>query len=442
MNYTFDTICAIATPLSKGGIGVIRVSGENAIEIVQKIFTKKIIPKVINHGWIIDNGEKIDEVIVLPFIAPHSYTGENVAEIQTHGSPVVINQILNMILDKGARLAQRGEFTKRAFLNHKMDLSQAEAVLDLINAKTQKSANSAAGSLSGLLKIKIEEIKSKISSILGKIIASLDFPQDVAEVDYEEIITEVQGAIDEINDILKNAKMHNILRQGIKIAVAGRPNAGKSSLFNTLLNLKRAIVTEIEGTTRDTITETLEINGISATLIDTAGIRDKSADKVEKIGIEQSKSAIEEADIVLCLYDGQIGICEADEKIFNLAQDKKRIIVRTKCDLCNNQTKNNEISISSKTKEGIEELKKAIYEEISDLNPTQSEFLTNQRQQYCLKKSLEALENALNGAKNNELQDLISIDLKASITCLGEISGEVITEDILNDIFMNFCIGK
>ena len=442
MNYTFDTICAIATPLSKGGIGVVRVSGENAIEIVQKIFTKKIIPKVINHGWIIDNGEKIDEVIVLPFIAPHSYTGENVAEIQTHGSPVVINHILNMILDKGARLAQRGEFTKRAFLNHKMDLSQAEAVLDLINAKTQKSANSAAGSLCGLLKIKTEEIKSKISSILGKIIASLDFPQDVAEVDYEEIITEVQGAIDEINGILKNAKMHNILRQGIKIAVAGRPNAGKSSLFNTLLNLKRAIVTEIEGTTRDTITETLEINGISATLIDTAGIRDKSPDKVENIGIEQSKAAIEEADIVLCLYDGQIGICEADEKIFNLAQDKKRIIVRTKCDLCNNQTKNNEISISSKTKEGIEELKKAIYEEISDLNPTQSEFLTNQRQQYCLKKSLEALENALNGAKNNELQDLISIDLKASITCLGEISGEVITEDILNDIFMNFCIGK
>ena len=442
MNYTFDTICAIATPLSKGGIGVIRVSGENAIEIVQKIFTKKIIPKVINHGWIIDNGEKIDEVIVLPFIAPHSYTGENVAEIQTHGSPVVINHILNMILDKGARLAQRGEFTKRAFLNHKMDLSQAEAVLDLINAKTQKSANSAAGSLCGLLKIKTEEIKSKISSILGKIIASLDFPQDVAEVDYEEIITEVQGAIDEINGILKNAKMHNILRQGIKIAVAGRPNAGKSSLFNTLLNLKRAIVTEIEGTTRDTITETLEINGISATLIDTAGIRDKSPDKVENIGIEQSKAAIEEADIVLCLYDGQIGICEADEKIFNLAQDKKRIIVRTKCDLCNNQTKNNEISISSKTKEGIEELKKAIYEEISDLNPTQSEFLTNQRQQYCLKKSLEALENALNGAKSNELQDLISIDLKAALTNLGEISGEVITEDILSNIFENFCIGK
>ncbi len=442
MDYTFDTICAIATPLSKGGIGIIRVSGENAIEMVQKIFTKTIAPKMINHGWIVDNGKKIDEVIVLPFVAPNSYTGENVAEIQTHGSPVVINQILEILLNSGARLAQRGEFTKRAFLNHKMDLSQAEAVLDLINAKTQATAHGAAGSLCGLLKTKIEEIKSKISALLGKIIASLDFPQDVAEVDYEEIIKETLSAADEIKDILKNAKMHNILRQGIKIAVAGRPNAGKSSLFNALLNVERAIVTEIEGTTRDTITETLDINGISATLIDTAGIREKSPDKVEKIGIEQSKAAIEEADIVLCLYDGQAGICEADRKIFDLAKDKKKIIVRTKCDLSGNISKDGEISTSSKTKEGIEKLKNAIYEEIIGVNPAQSEFLTNKRHQYCLKKALEALENALNGAKTGELQDLISIDLKAAVTILGEISGEVITDDILNDIFMNFCIGK
>ena len=444
-----DTIAAIATAPGEGGIGIIRISGDKSLQVAQSIFKSKsgkmikdYNTRTLIYGKIVDGEKVIDEALVAYMKGPNSYTAEDVIEINCHGGFISVKKILELILSKGVRLADAGEFTKRAFLNHKMDLSQAEAVLDLINAKTQKSANSAAGSLCGLLKIKTEEIKSKISSILGKIIASLDFPQDVAEVDYEEIITEVQGAIDEINGILKNAKMHNILRQGIKIAVAGRPNAGKSSLFNTLLNLKRAIVTEIEGTTRDTITETLEINGISATLIDTAGIRDKSPDKVENIGIEQSKAAIEEADIVLCLYDGQIGICEADEKIFNLAQDKKRIIVRTKCDLCNNQTKNNEISISSKTKEGIEELKKAIYEEISDLNPTQSEFLTNQRQQYCLKKSLEALENALNGAKNNELQDLISIDLKASITCLGEISGEVITEDILNDIFMNFCIGK
>lgn len=444
MNYTFDTICAIATPLSTGGIGVIRISGEDAIEIAAKIFNKKIVPKAINHGWIVYKGEKIDEVIVLPFLAPNSYTGENVAEIQTHGSPVVINQILNIILENGARLAQKGEFTKRAFLNHKIDLSQAEAVLDLINSKTQKSAHGAAGSLSGLLRIKTEEIKSKISDILGKIIASLDFPDDVAEVGYDEIIKNIEDAIYEIKEILKNAKMHNILRQGIKVAVAGRPNAGKSSLFNALLNLERAIVTEIEGTTRDTITESLEINGISVTLIDTAGIRDKSPDKVEKIGIEQSKNAIEQADVVLCLYDGSCGFSEADKKIFELANNKKHIVVRTKSDLCgkSNKTTEDEISISSKTKEGIDELKRAIYNEITELNPAGSEFLTNQRHQYCFRAALEALENALQGAKDGELQDLISIDLKAALTNLGEISGEVITDDILNNIFENFCIGK
>ena len=442
MNYSFDTICAIATPISTGGIGVIRISGDNSIEIVQKIFSKKITPEVINHGWIVKDGKKIDEVIVLPFVAPKSYTGENVAEIQTHGSPVIINEILNIVLENGARLAQRGEFTKRAFLNHKIDLSQAEAVLDLINAKTQKSAHGAANNLSGALKVKIEKIKDEISSILGKIIASLDFPEDVAEVDYKEIIEKTQSAIDEINDILKNARVHNILRQGIKIAIAGRPNAGKSSLFNKLLNIDRAIVTEIEGTTRDTITETLEIEGISATLIDTAGIRENNTDKVEKIGIEQSKSAIDDSDIVLCLYDGTEGTKKEDEEIFALAKDKKHIIIKTKSDICDNKKTDNEISISSLTGEGIEELKKRIYKEIIGLNPAESEFLTNQRHQHCLRLSLEALNNALIGAKAQELQDLISIDLKAAVTNLGEISGEVITDNILNNIFENFCIGK
>lgn len=442
MNYSFDTICAIATPISTGGIGVIRISGDNSIEIVQKIFSKKIIPGVINHGWIVKDGKKIDEVIVLPFVAPKSYTGENVAEIQTHGSPVIINEILNIVLENGARLAQRGEFTKRAFLNHKIDLSQAEAVLDLINAKTQKSAQGAANNLSGALKVKIEKIKDEISSILGKIIASLDFPEDVAEVEYEEIIEKTQSAIDEINDILKNARMHNILRQGIKIAIAGRPNAGKSSLFNKLLNIDRAIVTEIEGTTRDTITETLEIEGISATLIDTAGIRENNTDKVEKIGIEQSKSAIDDSDIVLCLYDGTEGIKKEDKEIFALAKDKKHIIIKTKSDISDNKKADNEISISSLTGDGIEELKKRIYKEIIGLNPAESEFLTNQRHQHCLRLSLEALNNALIGARAQELQDLISIDLKAAVTNLGEISGEVITDNILNNIFENFCIGK
>ncbi len=442
MKYSFDTICAIATPISTGGIGVIRISGENAIEIAQKIFSKKITPKVINHGWIIKDNKRIDEVIILPFVAPKSYTGEDVAEIQTHGSPVVINKILNLVLENGARLAQKGEFTKRAFLNHKIDLSQAEAVLDLINAKTVKSAQGAANNLSGVLKTKIEEIKTEITDILGKITASLDFPEDVAEISYDEIIQKIKKSIKNIEEILQNARMHNILRQGIKVAVAGRPNVGKSSLFNALLNLDRAIVTDIEGTTRDTITETVDINGISATLIDTAGIREKSADRVEKIGIEQSRLAIENADIVLCLYDGQMGLNENDLEIFNLAKNKKRLIVRTKCDLCKNSKNDNEISISSVTKEGIHQLKDTLYKEVAGLNPTENEFLTNQRHQNCLKLCLNALKNALNGAQQNELQDLISIDLKSALINLGEISGEIITDDILDSIFENFCIGK
>lgn len=439
MDFSFDTICAVATPLSTGGIGVIRVSGENAHDIVQKLFNKKITPKVINHGWIVNENKKIDEVIVLPFCAPKSFTGENVAEIQTHGSPVVIKEILDLLLQNGARLADRGEFTKRAFLNHKIDLSQAEAVLDLINAKGTKSAQGAANNLSGALKTKIDTIKSDINSLLGRIIASLDFPEDVAEVEYEEIVEKLGKTIAEIEDILKNARTHNILRQGIKIAIAGRPNAGKSSLFNALLNIKRAIVTEIEGTTRDTISESFEIEGISANLIDTAGIRKDSSDKVEKIGIEQSRAAIEEADIVLCLYDGTIGIQEADREIFELAKDKKHLIVKTKCDLCE---KNSELGVSSVTQDGIKELKEEIYKQIIGLNPAQNEFLTNQRHQMCLKNALNFLKNVKNAALEQELQDLISIDIKSALLALGEISGEVITDDILNNIFENFCIGK
>lgn len=443
MDYSFDTICATATPLSLGSIGVIRISGEDAFRIVEKIFSKKITPKMINHGWIVDEGKKIDEVIVLPFVAPHSYTGENVAEIQTHGSPVVMNEILNLVLKNGARLAQRGEFTKRAFLNHKIDLSQAEAVLDLINAKTSKSAHGAANNLSGSLREKITKIKDDISEILGKIIASLDFPDDVKEVEYSEITGKTSYIIQEIENILKNAKGHNILRQGIKIAVIGKPNAGKSSLFNALLSYNRAIVTEIEGTTRDTISETLEIEGICATLIDTAGIRDKGCDKVEDIGIEQSKLAINDADMVLCLYDGKAGITDEDKEIFKLAKDKKHLIIKTKEDICEDKVqKEGEISISSKTLFGIEELKKRIYEEIISINPCDGEFLTNQRHQECLNKALLALKRANNAAREEELQDLISIDLKDALLSLGEISGEVITDDILANIFENFCIGK
>lgn len=442
MSNFFETIAAPATPLSYGGIGVIRISGDEALNIVSKFFNKKIKENSITHGWIIDNDKKIDEVIVLYFKAPKSYTGEDVIEIQTHGSPVVIKKILNLLLDSGARLADRGEFTKRAFLNRKMDLTEAEAVLDLINSKTTKSASKNASNLSGALYLEISKMREKIIEILAKITASIDFPEDVKEVSYNEIIDSLAPIKEKIENILKNAKNHNILREGINISVIGRPNVGKSSLFNALLNLERAIVTDIAGTTRDTIKESFEIKGILATLTDTAGIReDENIDKVEQIGIKQAKNSITESDIVLLLFDGIEGITKDDREIFELAKGKKSILVATKADIQEIKHEN-AISISSKTGYNIDKLKNLIYEALIDVNIDDSEFTTNQRQQKSLKDALDFINNALFAAQNEELQDLISIDIKSALVSLGEISGEVINDEILNGIFEKFCIGK
>ncbi len=442
MSNFFDTICAAATPLAKGGVGIIRVSGEKSLEIVQKFFNKKIVPKMNNHGWIVEDIKKIDEAIVLYFVSPHSYTGEDVVEIQTHGSPVVIKKVLSLVNSNGARLAQKGEFTKRAFLNRKMDLSEAEAVLELINSKSIKSASVSANNLSGALNLKITALRGNLLEIAGKITASIDFPEDVAEVPYENLIDMTEKVKAEIENILKNASCHNILREGIKIAVAGRPNVGKSSLFNALLNLDRAIVADIAGTTRDLITESFDINGISATLIDTAGIREnEKADKIEIIGINQAKAAIDGADTVLLLYDGSSGIQKEDEEIFKLAQNKKTILVSTKADIKKSKDKN-AISVSSKTGKNIEELKNLIYKNAIDTDVDNYDFTTNQRQQESLNRALQYLNNALNGAKNRELQDLILIDIKSALISLGEITGEVVNDEILNGIFEKFCIGK
>lgn len=451
----FDTICAVATPLSAGSIGIIRISGEKSFEIISKIFDRKIQIGMINHGWILNNknNEKLDEVIVLPFKNPKSFTGEDVIEIQTHGSPVIIREILNLVLKNGARLASRGEFTKRAFLNHKIDLSQAEAVLDLINAKTSKTASLAANNLSGTLKNEINNMRENLIEILAKITASLDFPEDVAEVEYAEILSVLEKAQTKIEKILQNARCHNVLREGIQIAIAGCPNVGKSSLFNALLNIQRAIVTDIAGTTRDTITENIDIDGISVTLIDTAGIREGDIDKVEKIGVENSKSVIDNSDIILCLFDGSKGLQNEDTEVFQLSEtSKKRLYIETKQDVTGKiqqvqgfnagYTVENPIIISSKTMYGIENLKKAIFNEIIGSNVEDSGFLTNQRHQEALRKALEHIEIAKNAAQQEELQDLISIDIKSALLSLGEISGEVVNDEVLDHIFESFCIGK
>lgn len=468
----FDTITAIATPLGMGGVGVIRISGEKAFEIIKKIFTNSNFePRKFNHGWIIDGDVKawkkhqeelleskynadisllcsdkistcvaLDEVIVLPFFAPNSYTGEDVIEIQCHGGINVVKNILNLVLANGARMAEKGEFTKRAFLNKRLDLSQAEAVADIIHSKTSNFAKVSVKNLSGVLKEKINEIRNEIFEVLSRITAGIDFPEDVAEPEYSYLIEKFEHIINQINSVLSNANTSNILRQGISVAIVGKPNVGKSSLFNALLSLDRAIVTDIAGTTRDVLKETLDL-GIPVTLIDTAGIREESDNKVEKIGIEYSKQSLNEADLVLFVYDSTQGIQDADNEIYDLVKDKNHIVIANKCDLITERNSET-FYLSTLTGEGVNELKQTLTKKVCDIEPENLEFVTNSRQQTCLSRARASLDQALLAANIQELQDLISIDVKAALLALDELTGELITDDILDNIFDHFCIGK
>lgn len=438
----FDTIAAPATPLGAGGVGVIRISGDKAFNIIGQIFTNpKFEPRKFNHGWIIDNGKKIDEVIVLPFFAPNSYTGENVIEIQCHGGINVVKNILNLVLKHGARMAEKGEFTKRAFLNKRMDLSQAEAVADIIHAKTSNFANVSMKNLSGVLREKINDIRNDIFEVLSKITAGIDFPEDVTEPEYDYLQESFQKIISQIDEVLKGAETSNIFRQGASVAIIGKPNVGKSSLFNALLSLDRAIVTDIAGTTRDVLRESLDL-GIPVTLVDTAGIRnDDEVSKVEQIGIEYSKQSLDEAALVLFVYDALQGLSEEDKEVLKLLENKKHIIIANKADLISERG-TDALYISALTGEGIAELKTDLTSKVCDIEPESLDFVTNTRQQECLKKARASMEQALLAAQLKELQDLISIDVKSAILALNELTGELITDDILNNIFENFCIGK
>ena len=443
MNYEFDTIAAIATPLGTGGVGIIRISGGSGLRVVGGIFSaKEIKPNAITYGWIKDNQKLVDEVVVLYFKAPHSFTGEDVIEIQAHGGVNVLRAILNLVLRNGARMAERGEFSKRAFLNGKIDLSKAEAILDLIHAKTSKFASASAKNLSGSLAQEINRIKKDLFKTLSSIIAGIDFPEDMPEPDYKDLKNELESVKQSIEKVLLSAQKSNIMRQGIKVAIAGRPNVGKSSLFNNLLTMERAIVTDIAGTTRDTIQETIDVEGIPVTLIDTAGIREGNIDKVEKIGIDFSRQAVQDADLVLFLYDSSVGLNDEDAQIFELVKNCNYIKVATKSDLSQNRTDKDAIYLSNKTEENIETLRRKIADVVLNNDLTETEFTTNSRQQNCLQKALDSVNIALEAVEREEIQDLISIDVKSALLALDEITGEVITDDILNNIFDNFCIGK
>jgi len=450
-----DTISAIATVLGVGGVSIIRLSGENSEEIIQKIFFKNsrqekvcFFPNTVTHGYIYDAETLLDEVVVLCFKAPNSYTGEDVFEIQCHGGIHITKSIFDLTIKSGARIADRGEFTKRAFINGKLDLSQAESVLDIISAKTSKFAKISAKNLCGKLASKINDIRDDVITLLSHIVAAIDFPEEVEEPNYSDIINKIEKLNREIDNVLAGAENSNIMRQGVKIAIAGKPNVGKSSLFNNLLNYERAIVTDIAGTTRDIISESIDINGVPATLIDTAGIRElensTDANRVENIGIEYSKQSIEEADVVIFVTDLSSKPTSDDREIFNLLKNKKHITIGTKSDLPQlNMDYENIIKISNINKNGVLELFEALSELLSgEISTEDTEFLTNARQQEALLRAKSALNSAKQAALNEVEQDFIAIDVKSALMSLGEITGDDVTQEIINNIFETFCIGK
>lgn len=453
-----STIAAISTAPGIGGIGIIRMSGENCFDVLDKIFKQKNSQKIedikgysIKYGTIVDNDEIIDEVLVSYFKAPKSYTAENMCEINSHGGTVIMNKILDLCIRNGAELAEPGEFTKRAFLNGRMDLSQAEAVIDIINAKTDKEAKISLEQLEGNLSEKITQIRKTIISVMADIEATIDYPEydleEVTNAKISKILDEVDIILDSLEKSFYNGK---ILREGISTAIIGRPNAGKSSLLNLILNEERAIVTDIEGTTRDTIEEYISIEGVPLKIIDTAGIRNAS-DEVERIGVQKAIEIAKKSDVVIAIFDVSRPLNKEDKDILELLKDKNSIILLNKIDLDRKVSLEDIksinkpiVEISTKTREGLEDL----YSEISKLFKLKEiandgeTIVSNVRHKNIIINSRKNLGKARETIKNNMPIDIISGHLKEIIEELGKITGETVTEDVIAEIFSKFCLGK
>ena len=451
-----STIAAISTAPGNGGIGIIRLSGDNCFEVLNKIFVPKNSDEVkgytIKYGHIVksENKEIIDEVLVSYFIAPKSYTKENMCEINSHGGIVVENQILQECLKNGAILAEPGEFTKRAFLNGRIDLSQAEAVIDIINAKTEKETKVAQKHLEGSLSRKINEIKQDILDVMVDIEASIDYPEyDIEETTNEKINNTLIKVENKLNKLKNNFENGKILKEGIKTAIVGKPNVGKSSLLNLMLGENRAIVSDVEGTTRDTIEEYINIKGIPLKIIDTAGIR-KTNDEVEQIGVKRSIDNISNAELIIAIFDDSRPFDDQDREILKLIEKKKTIILINKVDLNKNfikgskEIKKDAIEFSTIKEKGIEELYEKIEKmfNLSELECDNSEIITNNRQKQHIMLAIEAVNEARNSTQKLMPLDITAICLKNILEELSEITGENVSEDIINEIFKKFCLGK
>lgn len=451
-----DTIVALATPPGVGAIGVIRISGNQSFDIADQLFPSKNISKQLSHtlhvGQLMEDFKVIDEVVVALYKGPKSYTGEDVIEISCHGSPFIHERILQAIMNKGARLAKPGEFTQRAFLNGKLDLTQAEAVADLISSNSNASLKTALHNMRGGFSKMLKELRDQLLSFSALIELELDFSQeDVEFADRKKFYELIEDASRATNQLIDSFKLGNVIKNGVQVAIVGKPNSGKSTLLNALLNDERAIVSEIAGTTRDTIEETINIDGILFRLIDTAGIRHQSSDVIENIGMERSLLKMQQADIIVYLFDATENKNEVLEKKAELEKQSKSFLqVVNKTDLLSEAALNKKfdgiegiVFISAKEEKNMEELKKHLVDQVmKDKIQVGDTVITNERHLYALQKVAQALCDIKKGLDENLSGDLITPDIRQCLHYLGEITGEITNEEQLDYIFSKFCIGK
>ena len=445
-----DTIVAVSTALGEGAISIIRVSGDEAVKIVNPLFNgcdlNKVQSHTINYGHIVYKDEIIDEVLLSIMKSPKTYTKEDVIEINTHGSIAVVNKIMEILLLSGCRLAEPGEFTKRAFLNGRIDLTESEGVMDLINSETELTRKMAINEISGKVSKLITDLRSKIVALISNIEVNIDYPEyeDIEVVTINKIKSEIKIIKEELLNILKLSEDGKILKDGIKTVILGKPNVGKSSLLNALLEEDKAIVTDVKGTTRDIVEGSIIVGGVKLNLIDTAGVR-KSSDKVEKIGIEKSISLIDDAELVLLVLDASEKLSEEDKFLLDKTRNKKKIIIMNKTDLDIKNNYNDEIiKISAKENIGIDEIKEKIKElfNVGSFMSKNLTFFTSARQISLLKSAIESLEEVEKGVNEEREIDMIEIDLKLVWEKLGDIIGANYTEELIDDLFSRFCLGK